>query len=240
MSLIAGSNNKQSKTKTMKIIMLIPIGLFLSIQLFSQTPDCRASKINVRADNYTFEYDNSGQLVKFSDRNDNFYKLIYNSDGKLIKTENYDSDGELYDSYEFKKDRVEHYDEDGLYQTFVYEYDGELPTKITWIDNSDGETKVVSELIWKDGNVIEEIEYDDGSATSYKFEYDDKVNPLQVLRPIVDFERLINYAEIYSKNNIIKITSEDKVIEVPVEYNEAGCPVIIENNHHYISKTITY
>ena len=221
-------------------IFSICISVFFCLNSFAQNTECKPSQIVITANKFNLEYNDSNQLVKITDRNKSVFKLSYNETGELVKSENLDSDGELYDTYLYKTDRVENYDEDGLYISYIYEMLDGKPVKIIKKYEEDNEEEVFAELVWENGNVIEQTEYEKEKKTIYKFQYDDKINALSVLRFYVDFNDLLNYAEIFSKNNMVKVTTSSKVINLKIEYNEQGCVSKTERNHYGIMKEFIY
>ncbi len=220
-----------------KLIFLVVFMLF-AVQIFAQSSACKPAVIEINVNKYTFEYDAGGKLIQFTDRNEDVYKLTYDDGGKLVKMEDYESDGELYAYYVYKDDRVENYDEDGLYITYRFETENGVPVKVWEVDGDDEE--LMMELVWRDGNIVQETVHEGSSSTVYKLEYDDKANPLEVLQPIAYFEDNFMCAEYFSANNIVKVSYESKVVDLPLEYNTSGCPVNIPRNQYAVYKVISY
>ncbi len=219
-------------------LFLICLSVFVSLNSLAQDNNCKPSKIEITANNFHLEYNDNGQLIKATDKNSYVYTLLYNENGELAKTECFDSSGDLYESYVYYEDKVEQYDEDGLYVTYIYVMEDGFPVKI--IEDNEGDQEVVSELVWKDGNVIEESVFKKGAKSTYHLQYDDNTNILSTLRFYVDFTNLLSYAEIFSKNNIIKVTTDSKVLDLPIEINENGCVSKIPRNQFGVGKDITY
>ena len=210
--------------------------------LRAQESNCKPSKVGLRLSSYTFSYDDSGRLEEVVDNSDNHYVLIYGADGKVQRM-NYLEDGELLEWMIFKGKDIQTADGDGSYETYRYE-SGEngFPVKVS-IVYPNGEITYVEELTWDNGNIIEIKGYKPGEEPKIsKFKYDDKPNPLRVLRSTIDYIGGFNYAEVLSANNIadVNIPGETKY-SVPIEYTDSGCPTLMSINRDRKGyKKITY
>lgn len=185
---------------------------------------CKPTKILSKIYSWDVSYNSEGKISKVVDNSENVYDIIYNENGKLSRM-NYSEENEMLEWMIFKDEIVEFWDEDGLYEKYVYEYNSEgLPTKVERQKPS-GEVRYIRTFKWQGGNIVELSAQKPGEDPEVsKFQYGSDSNPLKVLRPLLEFGIDFGYSEILSNNSIIVYSlSGKKDYNTPVKLNDDGC-----------------
>ncbi|MCK8522577.1 hypothetical protein M0D21_13415 [Aquimarina sp. D1M17] len=216
---------------------IIPLILVIIIPVIANGQKaCLPTKIESKNYTCTLEYNTSNQLVKVSDNNDYVVKLEYNQNGKVAKYEVYDA-GELEEWYTVKKGVIEEYDEDGLSRTFRYKYNEQGKLSAIVIRDKDGNELNRKRFTWQKGNIVETIYKGKRGTKKRQYKYDNKPNPLRVLRPIANFVKF-KPAAVFSKNNIVERT-HTKSKSFSGSYSKTNCPLVFakNNNQNYLEFT---
>lgn len=205
----------------MKKVLLSLLAIFAAFVGWSQ---CKPVKISTRMFHYTVTYDTKGNVSKVVDNSDNEYDVLYDESGKVARM-NYSEDGEMLEWMIFKDEVVEYWDEDGLYEKYVYDYNDEgLPLKVER-QNPDGKVKYTRSFTWSDGNIVEMSLEKPGEAPKInKYQYGADSNPLKVLQPLLEYGIEFGYPEVLSKSSIIVYSLAGQGDNyTPLKLNDSGC-----------------
>lgn len=197
---------------------------FVILTSFISWSQCKPNKILTRLYHYNINYDSVGKISKVVDNSDNSYDIIYDENGKLSRM-NYSEENKILEWMLFKDEIVEYWDEDGIYEKYVYEYNGEgLPTKVER-QTPKGEVMFTRTFKWQGGNIVALSAYKPGETPKVsKYQYGLDANPLKVLRPLLEWGIEFSYPEILSSNSIVVYSlSGERDYITPIKLNDSDC-----------------